>query len=89
MGVEDVLGRTAGPSCLSASLPEHLVLVVYASSRWRPILIVYESSAALFVRFAFVFLPELAKRCNVIMLTCDRMNFDVYSFILLLRDATT
>ena len=88
MGVGDVLGRMAGPACLSGPLPEHLVLVVYAS-RWRPIRIVYESSAALLVRFGFVSLLAHAKRCHVIMLTCDRMNFDVYSFILLLRDATT
>ena len=64
-------------------------LVVYASSRWRPIRIVYESSAALLVRFGFVSLLAHAKRCHVIMLTCDRMNFDVYSFILLLRYGTT
>ena len=89
MSVGDVPGRTAGPSCLSAPLPEHLVLVVYASSRWSPIWIAYEASAALLVRFAFVFLPALAKRCNVIMLTCDRMNLDVYSFFLLLRDGAT
>ena len=48
----DVLGRMAGSSSLSATLPEHLVLVVYVSSRWRPVQIAYESSAAPRVRVA-------------------------------------
>ena len=67
MRVGDVLGRTAEPSSLSAPLIEHLVLVVYVSSRWRPIRMAYESSATPRVRFASVFLAAVGmSQCDLV-----------------------